>query len=220
MSDVAASGALWYLGRGAGVVSLVLLSLVVVLGILTRGGRALPGLPRFGTHLLHRYTSLLSVVLLAVHIVTAVLDPYVTIRWVDAVVPFGSGYSPVWLGLGALAVDLLIALMVTSLARRRIGRRAWRAVHWAAYLAWPIAVVHAVTMGPDVTSGVLLAVTIACVAASVGVLRWRTRELPGREPVTVAAPDLAVVLVAGGSLKAGAQATPVPGTGARSRLVP
>jgi len=182
MSALLASGALWYLSRGAGVISLVLFSLVMVLGILNRGGRTLPGMPRFATYMLHRYASLLALSLLAVHVISAVLDPYVTIRWVDALVPFISDYHPIWLGLGALSLDLMIALVVTSLLRKRIGARTWRALHWAAYLSWPVAVVHAFTMGPDVTSGAFLVVALAAVGASVAALRWRSRPARPARP--------------------------------------
>ena len=47
--------------------------------------------------------------------------------------------SPFWVGLGALSLDLIAALVVSSLLRRRVGARAWRAIHWAAYLSWPLA---------------------------------------------------------------------------------
>ena len=71
-------------------------------------------------------------------------------RLVDVVVPFVGAYRPFWLGLGALALDLLAALIVTSLLRARIGLRAWRAVHWVAYACWPVALVHGLGTGSDV----------------------------------------------------------------------
>ena len=85
---------------------------------------------------LHKNISLLVVVFLAVHIVTAVADNFVPIGWLDVVVPFHSPYRPVWLGLGAIAFDLLAALVVTSLLRNRLGYRAWRAIHWTSYACW------------------------------------------------------------------------------------
>lgn len=170
---MSSGSALWYLSRGTGVVSLVLLSMVVVLGVLTRGGRKLPGFPRFAVAGLHRNASLLTVAFLAVHISTAVLDPYVTIRWLDAVVPFVSSYQPAWLGLGAVALDLMLAAIVTSLLRQRIGRRVWRAIHLSVYASWPVALVHSFTLGPDVKSGVQLWLAVACVAATAAAIGWR-----------------------------------------------
>ncbi|HSR22377.1 MAG TPA: ferric reductase-like transmembrane domain-containing protein, partial [Candidatus Eisenbacteria bacterium] len=147
--------ALWYLSRATGVVSLVLLTLVVLLGVTVNRQGRLPGLPRFAVAGLHRNAALLAVSLLVVHVGTAVYDPYVTIRWVDALVPFVSSYRPFWLGLGAFAVDLLLAVILTSLLRLSIPRRAWRATHWLAYAAWPVALVHGLGTGPDLRTGSL-----------------------------------------------------------------
>ena len=174
--------ALWYLNRGTGIVSLVLLTIVVVLGVVTRRG-ARPGGPSvFVAAAVHRNASLLTVVLLVVHVLVAVADPYAPIRLVDALVPFVSQYRPLWLGLGALAFDLLLALVVTSLLRVRIGRRSWRAVHWLAYLSWPVAVLHGLGTGTDTPSGWALLITGGCVLAVAAAVVVRARMLAGRLP--------------------------------------
>ncbi len=176
MTTTTASPALWYLSRATGVVSLVLLSLVVVIGVLVNRRGRLPGLPRFAVSGLHRNVSLLAVTLLAVHIVSAIVDPYVTIGWVAAVVPFTSPYETAAVGLGAFALDLLLAVVVTSLVRLRLGRRMWRAVHWLAYAAWPVAVLHGVAAAKDLRHGILLDVTLLSVAAVLAAVWWRVRE--------------------------------------------
>ena len=173
---------LWYLSRGTGVLSVVMLTLAIVLGALTRGGRALPGLPRFAVAGLHRNLSLLAVAFLAVHITSAVIDPYVTLRWVDVLIPFGASYQPVWVGLGALSLDLMIAMLVTSALRRRIGHRSWSAVHALVYLAWPVALVHTFMLGPDVTGGPQRVLAVGCVLASSTALGWRLLTKPDRVP--------------------------------------
>ena len=134
--------ALWYLGRGSGLCSLVLLTVVVALGIGNRSGRELFGLPRFAVALVHRNAALLSVAFLAMHVTTLLFDPYAQLTLVDLVLPFAGTYRPFWLGLGTLALDLVAALVVTSLLRQRLGRRSWKAVHWLAYAAWPVALLH------------------------------------------------------------------------------
>jgi sulfoxide reductase heme-binding subunit YedZ len=173
---MSSGSALWYLSRGTGVVSLVLLTVVIVLGVLTRGGRPLPGLPRFAVAGLHRNASLLAVAFLAVHIATAVLDPYVTIGWLAVLVPFVSSYQPVWVGLGALALDLMLAAVVTSLLRQRIGRRVWRAIHLSVYASWPVALLHSFTLGPDVQAGFQLWLAVLCVATTTAAIGWRVVE--------------------------------------------
>jgi methionine sulfoxide reductase heme-binding subunit len=82
-------------------------------------------------------------------VVTAILDPYVSIGWAATVLPFLSHYRTLAIGLGTLAVDLGGAVLLTSLVRDRLGFRAWRAVHWLAYLAWPVAFIHSPTAGGE-----------------------------------------------------------------------
>ncbi|MBV8980047.1 MAG: ferric reductase-like transmembrane domain-containing protein [Acidimicrobiia bacterium] len=165
IAAAASTKALWYLTRGSGIVSLVLLTASTVLGVTTAVRWASPRWPRFVTEGLHKNISLLSMVFLAVHIATAIVDGYVPIRWIDAVVPFTSAYRPFWLGLGALAFDMLLAVIVTSLLRVRIGHGAWRAVHWLAYACWPVAVLHGLGAGSDNGQQWMLFIDLAAVAA-------------------------------------------------------
>ena len=181
---MSADTALWYASRATGVVCLLLMTAVVLLGILvTRQGR-LPGLPRFAVTGLHRNLSLLAVLFLVIHVVTAILDPFVTIGWVATVVPLASPYRPVWIGLGAVALDLMAALVLTSLARARIGRRAWRAVHWLAYAFWPLSLAHGLGSSGDLRSGPLLWLSAACAAAVASALA--VRALAGANQVPAA----------------------------------
>lgn len=165
--------ALWYLGRATGVTALVLFSLVVVLGVAARSGRPLPGLPRFAVAAVHRQVSLSAAVFLALHIGTLELDPYAGLRLTDLVVPFLVRHRPLWQGLGTLATELVVVLVVTSLARNRLSPRLWRTVHWVGYLCWPLAVAHAVGTGTDRSSRWLLATAVICVVAVVAVTVWR-----------------------------------------------
>ncbi|WFR68577.1 ferric reductase-like transmembrane domain-containing protein [Curtobacterium flaccumfaciens] len=165
--------ALWVVGRGMGVAAVVLLTLTVLLGIVTRGGRPLPGLPRFAVQLVHRDVALVSTVLVVVHVTTLLLDTEAELRLVDTVVPFVGSYRWFWLGLGTLAVDLLVVLVVSGLLRRVIGPRAFRALHWTAYAMWPVAMAHAIGTGTDGTSARFLVVAGTCAAAVVGAVIWR-----------------------------------------------
>jgi len=174
MDALLQSGALWYASRATGLVSLLMLTAVVLLGILVNRGRRLPGLPRFAVTGLHRNLSLLSVAFLAVHVVAVVVDPYVAISWAQAVLPWGSDYEPLWVGLGTVALDLILALVITSLGRVRMRARNWRAIHWLAYAAWPVALVHGLGAGTDLRSGWMLWTTVA-MAGAVGLAAgWRT----------------------------------------------
>jgi sulfoxide reductase heme-binding subunit YedZ len=167
------SQALWYMTRGFGLVALILLTITMALGLTQVVRFARPGWPRFVVAALHKNASLLALVLIAIHVATAVLDRYAPIHIVDVFIPFISAYRPLWLGLGAIALDLFVALAVTSLLRHRLGYRTWRAVHWAAYATWPLAVVHGLGTGSDTKLGWVLLINVACVGAVLSALWWR-----------------------------------------------
>ena len=155
---------LWYASRATGIVALLLLTAVMLLGVLvTRQGR-LPGLPRF-----------------------AVADGFVNIPLISAVVPLTSPYERIWLSLGAISLDLTVALIVTSLLRRHLSRRAWRAVHLLAYLSWPVAWLHSFYSSGDLQHGFLLYLALICAIAVVGASAWRlaaaARDVPRAERI-------------------------------------
>jgi sulfoxide reductase heme-binding subunit YedZ len=171
----------WYLMRGSGVVSLLLLTIVVALGIATANRFRPRGLPLFVTTTVHRNASLLAVVFLGIHVATAVIDPDASVQLLAVVVPFTADWSPFWVGLGTLALDLVGALIVTSLVRKHLAHHVWRSIHWAAYGAWPLAFVHGLGAGSDVRTDWLRAVNVACVIALGTALAWRLLAL--EEPV-------------------------------------
>jgi methionine sulfoxide reductase heme-binding subunit len=178
---------LWYATRATGLVTLLLLTLAVVLGILTAGRFGDLAWPRFLTIGLHRNISLLAVAFLGLHVGTTVVDTYTSISLTDAVVPFLSSYKTVWLGLGAIACDLFLALIITSLLRQRLGHRAWRAVHWCGYVCWPVALVHAAGIGTDSTRSWVFYLTITCVGTVVAAFAARVMSYwPERRLLRVA----------------------------------
>ena len=173
---------LWFATRGAGIVSLLMLTGVVVLGILNVSRWQAPSWPRFLTAGLHRNLSLLALVFLAVHIVTAIVDPFTALGPAAALIPFASSYRPLWVGLGVIAFDLLVALIVTSLIRARLGQRTWRAVHWLAYGAWPLAITHGIGAGSDAFALWMLGLDVLC-AGLVGVaVVWRVATVRAGSP--------------------------------------
>lgn len=168
------TSALWYLGRGTGVVALLMFTLTMLLGITTRSGRVAFGLDRFGVADLHKTASLAGTGLVAVHVGTLLFDPYAQLRLADLVLPFGGIYRPMWLGLGTLAVDVLLVLVASSLLRHRIGPRAFRAIHWTAYAMWPFALLHSLGTGTDAGTWWFRSLAIGCVLAVAVALGWRT----------------------------------------------
>jgi predicted ferric reductase len=200
------SQALWYLTRGSGLVALVLLTGSMALGIAQFERWLGPTGQRFVVTQVHRNVSLLAVVFLGVHVATTVVDGFAPITWLDAVVPFASPYRSLWLGFGALALDLLLAVTVTSLLRTHMSYPAWRAVHWTAYLCWPLAFVHGLGTGSDARVGWVQLLDVVCLAVVVAAVVWRLAvgwrpHAPAR--AAAAATTVALLLLVGGWAWAG-----------------
>ena len=167
---------LWFASRACGLVALVLLTGTTALGALHTGRAASAAWPRFVLHGLHRNLALVAVVFVAVHVVTAIIDPYAGIRWIDAVIPFASAYHPFWTGLGAAALDLLAALVTTSLVRTHLPLAFWQQLHRTAYALWPVALVHGLGLGgSDSRLGWVRAIDAACALAVAGAVVARLR---------------------------------------------
>ena len=164
---------LWYATRAAGLVTLLLLTASTTLGVLTAGRLCTPRWPRFLTEGLHRNIALLAGAFVALHTVTIVLDSYTSIPLSAAFVPFASPYKRFWLALGAVALDLFIVLVLTSLVRTRLGHRGWRLVHWCGYACWPVAVAHGAGAGTDERTLWGVGLTLGCVAMVAGAVAWR-----------------------------------------------
>jgi sulfoxide reductase heme-binding subunit YedZ len=179
---------LWYTGRGTGVVALVMLTLVVVLGILSRSGRPAAGLTRFALADVHRNASLIATGLVLVHVIVLWMDPYAKLRIFDLIVPFDAVYRPFWVGLGTIASEIMALLVVTSLLRRHIGVRAWKVIHWLSYAMWPIAWMHGWFTGTDAGRFWFRLIAILCLGAAIAAVAWRLSpnflEIPRPRPTT------------------------------------
>jgi sulfoxide reductase heme-binding subunit YedZ len=176
----------WYFGRATGLIALVLLTATIVLGVLGPLRVSSTRWPRFAIRTLHRDLALASLLMIAIHVVTVVLDGYVHIPLSAAVLPIGSSYRPFWMALGAVSFDLLLAIVLTSLLRHQIGDRIWRRVHWLTYASWPIAVAHGLGAGSDSTQIWALAITFGCcgIVALATLARARNQQPPvhGKAP--------------------------------------
>jgi Ferric reductase like transmembrane component len=193
------SKATWYLTRGTGAVALVLLTIVTILGVANTVRWTPAATPRFVIQRLHRNLSLVAVVFVVIHVATAVIDGFAPIRWIDVVIPFRSAYRPLWLGFGAVAFDLMIAIIVTSLLRARLGYTAWRILHWMTYGLWVSAAFHGLGIGSDATQPWMLVLVAASIGAVLAAVLWRIalgwgEWTPGRAAMVLGAISIPIVL--------------------------
>ncbi len=173
--------ALWYLSRGTGLTALVLFSLAVCLGVLTRSGRPVPLVGRLGAADVHRTAALTATALTVVHVATLMFDPYAQLRLVDLVVPGLGTYRPLYLAMGTLAVDLLLVVTTVSLLRHKVGPRVFTVVHYAVYAMWPLAVLHGIGTGTDSGQPWAVALTAVCTGLVTAAVGWRvTPSFTGR----------------------------------------
>jgi sulfoxide reductase heme-binding subunit YedZ len=173
MGAILPNTTLWYTARGTGFVAVIMLTISVALGIATTMRWSAPRWPRFITATLHKNISLLSVVFLTIHVLSTLFDSVSPVHLLNAIVPFTGQYRAFGIGLGVVAIDLLAALVVTSLLRQRIGYRVWRAVHWSAYACWPFAMLHGLESGTDAATMWARVVYVSCAALVTAAVAWR-----------------------------------------------
>ena len=163
----------WYLDRAAGLVLLVLFTLTVVLGVVTSRRRDPASQVRLFTQDLHTRVTVAAMALLLVHVGTAVVDSYVDISLRDVFVPFIAGWNPLWLGLGTVAFDLVLVVLITTIIRHTLGEKPWRTVHLLSYACWALAVIHGWRSGTDTSTAWGLSVIIGCTLIGLSVIAWR-----------------------------------------------
>lgn len=191
---------LWYATRASGIVTLILLTLTMVLGLATTTRARARNWPGFAQQEIHRRVSMMAVVFLALHVVTSILDTYVHIGWFAVVVPFASSYSRFWVGLGTIALDLMVTVFLTSLMRAHLCPPVWRSIHWLAYAAWPIALAHTFGLGTDSREHWVLGLGALCVLSVVLALMWRVyitgeqRSMPSKASLDVVPPARRVAI--------------------------
>ncbi|HEX3331863.1 MAG TPA: ferric reductase-like transmembrane domain-containing protein [Gaiellales bacterium] len=170
----------WYAARAAGIVAYVLLTVVVSIGI-SLAGRA-PGRgrwgrwPMFAVEDVHRAGGLLVGAFIAIHVLTIAIDAFLPFSVGQLVVPLTSTYRPLWVALGIVAAELLIALAITNHYRDRMPRRWWRAAHYANFAVWAAATLHGMGSGTDRSAPWMMAVYAAAVAAVAGAVAWRLAQ--------------------------------------------
>jgi predicted ferric reductase len=171
----------WVLARASGLGAFALLTLAVALGLALGLRLASPAWPRFLTNELHRFVTVLALWMTALHLLALLVDSQSGASLTAVLVPFAADRDALATGLGVLALDLVVAVWLSTLLRARIGYRAWRRLHRLALVAWGIALAHGLLSGTD-TGRAWTTVVYLAGAALVGSLlfAWLGRLLGGR----------------------------------------
>jgi methionine sulfoxide reductase heme-binding subunit len=156
---------LWFLDRASGFVLLVLFTISIIMGILATRRSSRSSFSRLLSQDLHVRITSIALALLVVHVATAVMDSYVDIVPIDVIVPFRGGYEVFWLGLGTIAVDVILVVLITTFIRGRLSERSWRIFHVLAYAGWAACLLHAWGTGSDARTSWGLAIVLTCTLA-------------------------------------------------------
>ncbi len=172
----------WYAARGAGVAAYVLLSAVIIVGLLLAGRAKVLPTPRRSVVDLHRFGGILISAFIVIHVGAIAIDTYLPFSIGDLLLPFISKVRPLWMGLGIVAAELLLALGVTNalVRRKKVPYRIWRTIHYTNWGVWALATAHSVGMGTDRSSPWLIAITAVCVAGVAAAATWRTTRRRAR----------------------------------------
>ncbi|MCB0878226.1 MAG: ferric reductase-like transmembrane domain-containing protein [Thermoleophilia bacterium] len=174
----------WYFIRASGATTLLLLTAAIALGVATHGRWSPENRPRWVTRELHRNIGILAMVFTTMHVLTSVIQSHANVSLGNVLVPLAGTSHSLALALGTVAVDLFVAIGITSALRRRIGVRAWRAVHYSSWALWPVAALHGLTMGTDAWSWMLI-VNGLCLSMFIGALWIRLEQRwPDPQPPT------------------------------------
>jgi len=165
---------IWYAERAAGIVSYLLLTILVVLGLTLSNRLRTKRWPMFAIEDVHRFVGIVAAVFIALHVSLIVVDPFLPFSLTQVFVPFTAGYRPLATGLGTVALELLLAVAVANALRRRIPHRLWRTTHYLGFVVWAAATVHGLVAGSDRRDVWLLGLYVVAVAAVLTGIVFRT----------------------------------------------
>ena len=148
----------WYLSRSSAVVAYALLWLSMLFGLLitSKMSGLWPGGPTAFD--LHQYTSLLGLTFALFHALILMGDTYIKATLAQIVTPFSyTGYQPLWVGLGQLALYGLMLVGMSFYVKQYIGRGMWRLIHFLSFGIFILALGHGIWSGTDTSSELMRA---------------------------------------------------------------
>jgi methionine sulfoxide reductase heme-binding subunit len=175
----------WIVARSAGLVAFGLLTLSVWLG-LAMSTRLLPPKRTKTLLALHRTLAWTGLSMVGLHLGAVLLDPVLHFNALSALVPGMATWRPGAVAMGVVAAWLSLALAASFNARRWIGQRGWRRLHYATFAAFWLSLGHALLAGTDLRGlgGPLTALLAAAPVLWLSFYRLLLpRQAPGRAAV-------------------------------------
>jgi predicted ferric reductase len=155
----------WFISRGAGVVGYLLITGSMIYGLMITTRTATGAVPAPVSFGMHEFIAWLGLVFIAVHAVVLLWDGYIKYSLASVLVPFASSYRPVWVGIGQIAFYLSALLAASFYAKKRIGHKTWRLIHYASFATFILATLHGLFSGSDTKALPMQAIYISAVAA-------------------------------------------------------
>jgi sulfoxide reductase heme-binding subunit YedZ len=203
---LAAANYTWYAARAGGMLAFVLLTASVVAGLMLSSRDRLQHWPRFALEDVHRFLGLLAGSFIVLHGGALLLDSYLPFTLGSLLIPGTAPYRPLWVALGIVGAELLVALAIANHYRKELGHTFWRRAHYLNFAVWTLALVHGLGAGTDTTTpwavtiyvvsaSLVVGLTVRRVLRAASVERWAVRFWPGTAAVVAA--ELIIILAFG-----------------------
>ncbi len=171
----------WYLTRTAAISSYAVLAMLVSLGLVQSYARRAGERISWMVDEAHRWLGTLFAALTALHILSLLVDPYISFRWLNLVVPLDEPYRPLAVGLGVVALWSMALVLSTSWLRKHLPHYFWRAFHYFSFVTFGLVTAHGVLAGSDSGETWMFGIYIAAgaIVALLTVLRMFPRLFSG-----------------------------------------
>ena len=156
----------WYVARASGLVAWTVLAASVVWGLLMTSKAVRAWVKSSWLLDLHRWLAGLACVFTGIHVLAIVADTYVHFGIASVLVPYATHWHPLAVAYGIASMYLLAAVEITSLLRRHLSNKLWRAVHLLSFPLFISATVHGLSAGTDSR---IPMVTLTAVLACAGI---------------------------------------------------
>ena len=165
--------AFWLASRAAGITAYLAITLSVVFGLFLSTGAGDRFIARARSVEIHRFLSVASLALIALHALALVADRFIHFDLLDVLVPFLAPYRPFAVGIGVLAAYAMLVVHLSFGLRRHIGQRIWRALHYLSFVLFALSTAHGLSAGSDAGTSWMRVVYASSVGAVLALLAYR-----------------------------------------------